>query len=280
MKSAPSLDDIALFLAIADAGGLSGAARATGASPPTLSRRMTALEAQLGKHLFHRGARGYALTAEGRSLLLEAEPVRDAAQRIYAFSRTGTVPRVRITAGTWTARFLALNINRVWSPRDGWMPEFLPSNATLDIARRAADIGIRNQRPEQSWLAGRRTSQISFAVYGTDARVTGFVALANGPDAPPSARWLHRNHGDEIVTTASDPRVALDLARAGVGLIVLPTFAGDATDGLVRLGAPIAELAHEEWLVAHHDGRHDPPVRTALDALTGLLTDASLRPQP
>lgn len=64
-----SLDDLAAFLAIADTSGLAGAARATGISQPTLSRHMQRLESNLGKRLFLRGAKGYALTAEGRALV-------------------------------------------------------------------------------------------------------------------------------------------------------------------------------------------------------------------
>ncbi len=51
MKVAPSLDEVALFLAVADAGGLTGASRTTGASLPTLSRRMAELERALGARL-------------------------------------------------------------------------------------------------------------------------------------------------------------------------------------------------------------------------------------
>ena len=53
---------------------------------------------------------------------------------------------------------------------------------------------------------------------------------------------------------------------------MLPTFAGEGEPGLVRISEPIAELTHEEWLVSHHDARHDPPVRQALDAVHRLLT--------
>ncbi len=276
MEQSPALDDVTLFLAVADAGGLAGAARATGASPPTLSRRMTELERRLGRRLFQRGPRGYALTSDGRALLAEAEPLRAAAQRLAAFARREARPRVRITAGSWTARFLARHATRFAT--ESWVPEFLASNAVLDIARREADIGIRNARPEQSWLAGRRTMRIAYAVYARGPEVDGYVALPETAPSTPTTRWIRAHHAERIVTTASDARLALDLALAGVGRIAIPTFAGDAEPGLVRIGPPIDEIAHDEWLVCHHDGRHDPPVRAALDTLTSLLTDPELRP--
>jgi DNA-binding transcriptional LysR family regulator len=273
MKRSLSLDDVALFVAVADAGGLGGAARATGVSAPTLSRRMVELERRAEARLFERGPRGYALTSEGRALLEETEGLRAVAARLGRWSGGARrVPRVRITAGTFTSRMLARGIGAVWAPGDGWMPEFLASNATVDIARREADIGVRNRRPDQPWLAGRRTGEIAYAVYAASAGTGGYVALAEGVATTPSQRWLQANHAGEIVTTASEARLMLDLALAGFGRIVLPTFAGDGEPGLVRVSEPIAELGHEEWLVSHHDARHDPPVRRALDAVHRLLT--------
>lgn len=278
MKDPISLDDIALFLAVADAGGLAGAAEATGVSAPTLSRRLTGLEKSLGETLFQRGKRGYSLTARGRALLAEAEPLRGLAHRLKHFGGASARPRVRITAGHWTASFIALNIRRVWSPDSPWVPEFIADNAMLDIARRVADIGIRKGRPEQSWLAGRRIREVAYAEFAAGPEVTGYLSLGEGAPNTPSERWIAAHHADKIVTRASNGRLIAELARAGVGRAVLPWFAGQLEPKLIQVSPPIAELAHEEWLVAHHDGRHDPPVRAALDALAALLYDTALRP--
>ncbi len=267
-----SLDDLMLFIAVADGGGLSGAARMTGAKLPTLSRRMTELERACGRRLFHRGPRGYALTSNGRALLAEAQGLREVRTRVARWTAEEGAPRVRITAGFWTSRYLARAIRSVWSPEAPWIPEFLASNANVDIARREADIGIRNRRPEQAWLAGRRTVELQYAAYATDAAVAGYVTLPEGAATTPSECWVRAHHGEEIVTTASDARLALDLALVGVGRIVLPCFAGDAEEALHRVTPPIADLTHEEWLVCHHEARHDAPVRQALDAVHGLLT--------
>ncbi len=277
MKHTPSLDDFALFLAVADAGGLAGAAEATGVSAPTLSRRLTALERTLGLALFHRGKRGYALTADGCALLDKAEVLREAAATLRGFGQEDKRARVRITAGHLTSAFLAKHVHRFWTADDAWVPEFLACNLDLDIARRVADIGVRNRRPEQSWLAGRRTRAITYAEYAASPSVTGYIG-ASGDTTTPSSRWIGTEHDADVVTGASDARVALDLARAGLGRVALPTFIGESEPGLVRVSGTIAALAHDEWLVAHHEARHDPPVRAALDALAALLTDRSLQP--
>ncbi|MEJ2022246.1 MAG: LysR family transcriptional regulator [Maritimibacter sp.] len=278
MEQTPRLDDFALFLAVADAGGLAGAAESTGVSPPTLSRRLTELEQRLGEKLFLRGKRGYALTARGRALVEEAEPLREIAHRLRDFGQRSAQTKVRITAGFWTSAFLARHIGRVWSPDAKWVPEFVSSNTFLDIARREADIGIRNTRPTQSWLAGRLTTHVQFAEYASAPDVTGYVNLPEDIATAPSNRWVTSHHAEKVVTYGSSTALLVELARAGIGRAVLPTFAGDTQPGLIRLGPVIDELQHEEWLVAHHEARHDPPVRAALDAITQLLTDKALRP--
>ncbi|SMX35200.1 LysR family transcriptional regulator [Actibacterium lipolyticum] len=279
MKQTPSLDSYALFIAVADSGGLAGAARATGVSVPTLSRKMADLESILGQHLFARGPRGYALTAAGRALLDEAEGLRDIASRLTAFSQSDKPMQVRVTAGQWTSQFLARHITKIWSPDAEWVPAFIASNARVDIARREADIGIRNKRPDQSWLAGRKTMTIDYAAFALSPDATGYITLTESTATTPSERWLRQNHSDEIITTANNARLALDLALAGVGRVILPTFASSTYPALQQVGPPIKEIRHEEWLVCHHDARHDPPIRQALDAFHTLLSDRSLRPE-
>ncbi|WP_298123814.1 LysR family transcriptional regulator [Brevundimonas sp.] len=62
------LDALSDFVAVADAGGISPAARRLGRPKQTLSRRILALEAQLGVRLLDRGTRALRLTPEGRLL--------------------------------------------------------------------------------------------------------------------------------------------------------------------------------------------------------------------
>lgn len=268
MKQTPAIDDLILFVQVAQSGGLAGAARESGISTPTLSRKMQALEQDLGRHLFLRGPRGYGLTSDGRALLEDLADLIPLKTRLSQILRRDQTPEVRITAGSWTAAFLARRI----SAQPAWAPAFVEATARLDIARRGADIGIRNQRPDQPWLAARRTRQISYRVYATSPAVQGFVALSQDAAQPPSARWLRDHHGDDICATAGSARLQADLALAGAGRVVLPCFAAADLPGLQPVSDPIAELAHEEWLVSHHEARHDPPVRAALDQIAMILT--------
>ena len=62
----PSWDDMRLFLAVAETGSFSAAARRLRLGQPTLSRRMAELESGLGEALFERRAQGCVLTAAGQ----------------------------------------------------------------------------------------------------------------------------------------------------------------------------------------------------------------------
>lgn len=264
-------NDLALFAAIARHGTLAGAATETGMSSATLSRRMTALESRLGRRLFRHGAQGYAVTDDGAALLVRTGRMEAAAADVAQWQADGAGPtRVRISAGAWTAQTLAADVRQFWSPGAAWIPEFVHCDKDMDIARREIDIGVRNRRPEQPWMAGRRTARVDFAVYGRPG-VSGWIGATSDAVSTPSARWVAQHHGADVVTTVNDPRLGLELARAGVGRIVLPCFVGDGS-GLDRLSDRIDALSHDEWLVCHHDARHGPAIRDALDALGAWLS--------
>ena len=277
MKTDPSWDDLALFAAVARAGALAPAADETGASPATLSRRMKALEANVGRRLFAHGAAGYTPTAEGRDLLALAKRMEAAAADIgnWCSGRNGP-PRVRISAGTWTTHYLARSLHMYWRPSAAWTPEFVYNDRDMDIERREIDIGIRNRRPTHAWLAGRKTAVIEHAAYAINDRVQGWIGPNEETAFLPSEAWTVTHHGSEIITVANDPQVRMGLAEAGIGRVVLPTFVGDARANLQRVSDIIDDLTAEEWLVCHHDTRHDPAIRAALDTIAEFLT----RPRP
>lgn len=272
MQSDLSWDDLILFTHVARTGTLTAAADRTSSSPATLSRRMKALEARMGRRLFLHGAQGYALTGDGRALLDRATRMEAAATEITQWqAQAGGLARVRISAGSWTTRHIAQNLDKIWTSAATWVPEFVQSNLNMDIARREIDIGIRNARPTQNWLAGQRTDARDYAVYAKNADVTGWIAASGDAANAPTAKWLRAQPGVDIVSTANDPRLLYAMACAGMGRVVLPCFVGEGEPGLMRIGDPIDELRTEEWLVCHQDARFDPPIRAALDALSAFL---------
>ncbi|VVT28857.1 LysR family transcriptional regulator [Hoeflea sp. EC-HK425] len=261
-------EDLHLFLSVAREGGLSAAARVTGRSAATLGRRMLSLERSMGRELFVRHERGYELTGEGRDLLVELTEIEARITRLAVRPGSGERRLVKISAGSWTTLLLLDNLDRITGTPADLRLRFVSAETSLNITRRQIAIGIRNARPTDPGLAGQSLSRVEFAPY----------ARAGAPDRwikvmadTPSARWLDRMTGTDAVCEVTAPRNSLDLALAGKGIALLPTFIGDRQTGLDRAGSTIAELAHERWIVTHQDDRHLPEVRRAIDRLARVL---------
>ncbi len=146
-------EDVQLFLAVAEAGSLSAAARRLRVAQPTVSRRLAELEARVGEALFSRSVEGAHVTSFGERLLEPARRMAEwAADLTHAAERADAAPRgvVRITAPPGVAfDFLA--------PFAVWLRTKLPevrlevvsTVAYLDLSRREADLALRTQRPRQ-----------------------------------------------------------------------------------------------------------------------------------
>jgi len=276
MKRNIDWEDLRLFLAVARAGGLAGAAQATGVSAATLGRRVSALERDLNVRLVEREARGYRLTAAGRELLVQLDDMDQSARAIDQWRQSGRKHRrVRISAGDWTMRLILDHLGSFWSPELGWRPEFLADPRDRDIARRRIDIGIRNRRPEQDWLAGRKVGTVDFAVYQAasvpDGCEIGWAGLVEEEAGFPTATWIRENHGSDVTVTLNKATYAFALVRKGLVRMVLPCFVGDGFADLRRLSGPIEALRTERWLVMHQDERHEPDLRQAISGLAKLL---------
>lgn len=267
-ETGPGWDDLHLFLAVARQGGLSPAARATGRSAATLGRRMLALERAMGRELFVRHERGYELTAEGRQLRDELEEVEARIVRLTGSPGDAKRRLVKVSAGSWTTLALLGSLDEITGTPADVRLRFISTETTLDIPRREAVIGFRNRRPSEDNLAGRSLSRVEFAPYALPGAPERWIkVLAHTP----SARWLDRMIGNDAVCEVTSPRNSLDLALAGKGIALLPTFIGDTQTTLHRTGGSIAELAHDQWIVTHQDDRHLPEVRRTIDRMCAVL---------
>jgi DNA-binding transcriptional LysR family regulator len=111
----PSLDQLRIFLAVADHGSFGGAARAMGRAVSAVSYGIAQLEALLALSLFDReGSRRPVLTLAGEGLLAEARAIADGADALLAKARSlhaGQEPSLTLVvdvmvAGEVTARVL------------------------------------------------------------------------------------------------------------------------------------------------------------------------------
>ncbi|MEM7378260.1 MAG: LysR family transcriptional regulator [Pseudomonadota bacterium] len=102
----PDLTQVQSFGAVAHAGTLAAAAAATGRSPATLSRHVSALESDLEVSLFERRGDGMALTETGVRLLEYADAIAAAGHRFAAAAsgqQDSLAGTVRLTASRGVA---------------------------------------------------------------------------------------------------------------------------------------------------------------------------------
>jgi DNA-binding transcriptional LysR family regulator len=299
-------DDLRVFLAIAQAGSLRRAARVLGFGQPTVIRHLRQLEQSLGSRLFERTPDGHRLTQGGQHLLPMAQSMAEAAtaidRRRMAFGDdAGGV--VRVSAGEWSARFLAPHLASLSGRHADLTVELAETHNEPDLDRREADLLIRHGLPARGHLVRVGLGTIEAAIYGATSLVEA------QPTARTEARWrscpwvaydapheyfrsmafLMAHLGDRRPRVrASRFSLQLEAIRAGAGLGLLPCFVGDADPTLVRLTAPIAELSDDYWLVVHPDLKTVPRVRLLIDwirtafkedksVLLGLRKEASRR---
>lgn len=77
MKETIQLDDLALFLAVAEAGNMTRVADRTGQPKSSVSRTIRRLEERLGLRLFERSTRHLRLTGDGAHLVEQTRPLVD-----------------------------------------------------------------------------------------------------------------------------------------------------------------------------------------------------------
>jgi DNA-binding transcriptional LysR family regulator len=107
------LDTVRTFVAAADAGQFQEAAAELAVTQQAVSKRIAALERNLGVRLFTRTARGTELTIDGQAFLPHARELLRVAERAVASVRTGSRPlRVDVLASRSAASGLMRGFHR------------------------------------------------------------------------------------------------------------------------------------------------------------------------
>ena len=167
-------DDLRVFLAVARAGSLSGAARSLGVNHSTVFRRIAGLEETLGVRLFERMPNGYALTPAGSETLGIVERIED---KVATIDRTVTGQDLRLSG---SVHITATDMLALWL-----LPDHLAQfrviyprieigvavgNQSLDLSRREADIALRIGNTPPETLVGRRVGHLKVPECGVTKR--------------------------------------------------------------------------------------------------------------
>lgn len=288
-KRTDSLDweDLRTFLVLAEAGSLSGAARALRVTHATVARRLAKLETDLGQALIDRRGGGYGLTALGQAVLAAARPMEAAA--LAVLNRLDHDPGldgcVRLTATRVLADcFLVRRLGEFGRRHPGLILEVLTGSRRFSLARREADLALRFGRPADSALIGRRLANLGSALYATpDMRervLAGEPPLLIGFDDEgadlPEAEWMKRAFpGRSLIFRSNSQTAQAQAAAAGLGLVLLPDFVAAVTPGLVPVAVGPKPLERDLWLLLRRDLATVPRVRAVADYLTGLFQHAA-----
>ena len=266
-------DDVRIFLAVARAGQILGAARRLGLNHATVSRRLAALEGALGTKLFRRLTTGSELTPAGERMLALAE--RMEAEAIAATAEIGgegeaVSGTVRIGAPDgFGVAFLAPRLGALTARHPSLAVQLVPVPRSFSLSRREADIAITTERPTEGRLVAQKLVDYTLGLYAAQSYVK-----AHGLPRTAAELAMHRLVGyvpDLVINPSLDyarefspdwsPRFMISSAlgqaeavRAGAGIGVLHAFVARSMPELVPVET-IPPVRRAYWLVYHESMR-------------------------
>lgn len=272
------------FVAVADTGSFTAAARRLHTSHPTVSRKIAALEAQLGTRLVARAADGLALTADGRTLREHAEAMAAAALRAEtAVAAGGHKARgiVKLSIGaTLASHWLMPRLPTFLRAHDHIQLEIITHPFPASVRRREADVVLRPVDSGEENLVGRKIGRLGTGFYASrdyaagrslperrgDWKEHSVIGFADQASNAQLARWSDVvTRQARVVMRCSSQGDMLAAVRAGIGISALSCFVAETYSDLVRVApqklASIADL----WLLAHPDLVELPAVRAVVD---------------
>ena len=287
----PAWDLYRAFLAVLEAGSLSGAARALGLAQPTVGRHIEALEAALGGAvLFTRSPGGLRPTEAALSLAPHAQAMSAAAETLVrtASGEADSVRgAVRITASDIVGAEVLPAILTDFRERHGEVAiELVLSNRQEDLLRRDADIAVRMARPTQGALFARRVGSVHLSLHAhrrylerhgeprTLDDLAGHALIGYDRLAPPPEAL--KTIGFEVSRDLFALRTDSDLAqlaalRAGFGVCACQPAIARRDSNLVPILVDAFGFDLEVWVVMHEDLKASRRMRAMFDHLAAGL---------
>jgi DNA-binding transcriptional LysR family regulator len=279
----PNWDDLRYFLALIDAGSLSGAARATDVEHTTVARRINALEAALETRLFDRFPKAWSLTTAGSALVPLARKIEDdmhGLMRVVSCSEVIS-GKVRISAPPalmtyWLARQLKSTVRRL----PGIEMNLFAEAHESDLMRREADIALRYRRPSAPSLAVRLLTTVKYGLYASAEYLAErppqhweFLGYDEQLSDAPQQVWLDKIRGGRrYCLRSNDLGTLFQAAATGCGVAVLPDyFFGGQRSDLIPVDTEMCPVKRKLWLVMHEDVRRSAAVRAVADEILTLF---------
>ncbi len=288
-------DDFRIFLAVADNGSLSGAARQLRVTHSTVFRRINSMEDSVGVPLFDRQPSGYQLTLAGEEVLEHARRMETESQLIEQKLSGGDL-KLSGTIRVATMEGLAMVllppfIKKFRELHPEIRIDMVISSQVFNLSRKEADVAIRmGQSAPPEHLTGRQIGTVSWAVYGSpgyfaeygkpnnasELKGHQFVSADSHEAHRAYAKWTRAHvDDDDIVYTSNVVMAQRSAAREGIGLAVLPRYLGESEVRLERAFDVGSELDLYLWVLTHPD-LHNKRVEMLMD----FISDSVRQLQP
>lgn len=271
--------DVRVVHAVAEAGSLSGAARALGVNHATVLRRVAAFERATGVTVFDRTARGYRVAPRRGRIVAAMQAMDEAAlgvARALDAARAPLAGTVRVTStDTLCLTVLAPIVARLMSAAEGLTIELNAQNQPADLGRLDADVAVRPAVTLAPGLVGARAGRLAFAVYAAPEAARGWLGFGGSLQRSAPSAWLDDHVADaEIAGRADSFPVLREMAAAGQGQAILPCLLGDADARLVRRAGLLPEMYVDVWVASHADLAEVPRIKAVRAMLLRALADA------
>ena len=286
-------DHVNLFVAVADTGSMSAAARQTGVSQPTIGRAIAALEADLGVTLFSRHSKGLHLTEQGDDLVAHARSMaKSAADLSLAAAGRSQKTRgtVRITASQVVATYILPPIlTRLRRQEPRIQIELVATDTVENLLFREADIAIRMVRPTQHELISKHVGDMKMGIYASNAYLAELPAPQSMEDLAlhsmigydrstliiDSARAMGADIDREMFSLRCDDQVVgWQMVLAGMGIGFMAQAIANQNQDVVRVLHGIEIDPLPLWLTSHGGLKTNHLVRTVYDTLSEGLRKA------
>jgi DNA-binding transcriptional LysR family regulator len=281
-------DDLRHVLAVEQAGSLIAAARILKVDKATVSRRIAAAEEALGARLFDRKPDGYGVTPHGQRVIAAVRDMDDTVATLVAQLSEARGDSTGVVQLSVPQFFLsqvllpALPAFRVKHPGIDLVVN--ASSAVVNVAKRDAEVGLRNIKPKQLSVTVKRVGVLGMALYGGKRYLkrrgapTSRGELAQHDLIGWDRAFTHAHAllwandcGARIPVRLNDAAVMCDAVAADLGIAALPCVLGDERPGLVRLEA-LGMSRDEIYAVAPGELRRSGRVRAVIDLLVAVWT--------
>ncbi|MCK9282740.1 MAG: LysR family transcriptional regulator [Rhodocyclaceae bacterium] len=212
------LTQIDAFVAVAQKGSLSAAARAEGVTPAMMGRRIDALEARLGVRLLLRTTRRISLTPEGSAFLEDCQRLLNALADAEAAVSLGSVQasghlRVSAPAG-FGRRHVAPHVAQFLDEHPEVTVALDLSDRTVDLVNEGFDCAVRIGPLADTSLVAVRLGDMRRAVVGSP----DYLAQRGVPATPDDlARHLCLTLNQQTGWSFADPRRSGEVRAVKVG---------------------------------------------------------------